>query len=400
MSWRMVQYFIAEWREQQQQSRPDYCCPSTTPGGGFRPPLDDFILPDLGKPITPQFYGTHFDQHLELLTGKRPPNEYRVKPEVLDLGIEQAKVELGGNGIEIAEMIDIDDLGAVEKIRDATIGIKGSDLVLDDGAVSPGDKVALIIKDGVAIDYVKVETGAGKFLFEQSTRGNIGTDSDVISGGAHALTELEATLTTSTQAAREANADLEAQINAHREATTGLNVEFESLRGGRDELDRELGNLTRAVDTARAELAQLNDTQVRLRTETSNEISNAEREIGRLRTQHTELSAELDTVRTQVTEARSELNRLTEEQSNLLAEARRERDSMITSIRRETPVSAVVADENLVTVLARQGITNLAGLAALPDEQLQEVAAQARVNLNTARRFKREAVTHIAGTGG
>ena len=44
------------------------------------------------------------------------------------------------------------------------------DRLTDKNAVRPGDKVVLIVQDGVARDYVPVERGSGKYLFETEKR--------------------------------------------------------------------------------------------------------------------------------------------------------------------------------------------------------------------------------------
>lgn len=343
MSWRMVQYYSAEIREQWGESLTGFCCPPEEDGAVVGPkPGSDFSLGAIDSQLTPKFFGEQADKSLRILTGRNPPSDYLVRPDIDDLGIEQAKTALSGNGVEVTQTIDVDDADAIGKIREASAGIKARDLVLDDGSLAPGDKVALIVKDGVAIDYVKLETGGGKYIF----------DKPVVKGG---------TLSTDLGKGAELSvADLEARVKASEQAAKNA--------------DAELGGI---LATHGKELAR--------------QSAEAEAELAALQVSRSQLSNELSVMRTEIDAARVELDTINEQQKRVLVEAQKERDAVITSIRRETPVTAVVEDERFASELARRGVTNLSGLAQMSDADLKTAASNAGVNLNTARKFKRQA---------
>ena len=83
------------------------------------------------------------------------------------------------------------------------------------------------------------------------------------------------------------------------------------------------------------------------------------------------------------------------EQAALLAETKTERDSLVLSVRREAPVTAVVKDEAMAKALNEAGVVNVEALAAMDDRELTLAARSAGVNLNTARKFQRDAQTMI-----
>lgn len=347
MSWQMVQYYFAEIREVMDARVEAFCCPpeedddivGPKPGGGFN-------LGDLDAQLTPEFFGVQAEKSVRILTGRNPPSDYEVKPRIDNLGVEQAKTALSGNGVVVAETIDVNDADAIRKIREASAGVEARDLVLDDGAVKPGDKVALIVQDGVAIDYVKLETGGGKFLFEKSAAIDSGLSPGLGTKADRSVTDLEARIKATEDAARAADADLGAMLETRR-------------------------------------------------TEIANETEEASRELETIRANRDALNAELVTINKEIVAARGELTKINEEQKVAFAEVQKEHEAVITSIRREIPVTAVVDNDKLVSALARGGVTNIAELAALPDAELKEAATKAGVTLTSARSMKSAAQSKL-----
>ncbi|WP_111431105.1 DUF6519 domain-containing protein [Rhodobacteraceae bacterium DSL-40] len=340
MSWRMVQYYTAELRDGLAATVKTYCCPPPEkPQGGIRPDLkipDTFVARALKPDFGPNMLLDGAAQSLAILTGFTPPSDYKVSPDIGDLGIDAAKTALEGNGIEVAKTINAADAEAITKLREARVGVAPEDLVLDDGGVSPGDRVALIVQDGVAVDYIKLDTGGGKYLFERAAPAG----------------EITAP-------------DFDARAEAAMEA-----------------FDGRLADRTAEAKAAEAELAEA----IARRRE---EISATENDLVRIR-------AERDAVVREISAARDTLATISEQQKAALAAAAKERDAVVTSMRRETPVAAVLGGEaEFGAALTGGGIVTLGALADLPDAELQRVARDAGLNLTVARRLKRAAETTI-----
>lgn len=194
-------------------------------------------------------------------------------------------------------------------------------------------------------------------------------------------------------------ADLEARVKATEDSVTKTDAEFQALLAAQDrerakqtaEAEKDLAELRAARSQLGAELTVLRKDIEQAQTDLGR--LNAEREAGavELEASRAELDGTLANVRREIEVAQADLARISEQQKTVVAEAQKERDAVVTSIRRETPVAAVVEDQRFSAELARRGVTNLAGLAEMPDEQLKEAASSAGVNLNTARKLKRDA---------
>ena len=376
MSWRMVEYYFSEIRDRFNTSLTEFCCPPEEDDDLVRPkPGKDLNLGALDSQLTPKFFGDQAEKSLRIVTGRNPPSDYAVKPNIDDLGIEQAGKALAGNGVEVVQTIDVDDAQAIEKIREASAGVNARDLVLDDGAVAPGDKVALIVKDGVAIDYVKLETGAGKFLFDKPDVKAGTFSTDVLKDAEVSTAALEARIKAADDAAAAADAEHAAKLEARRKATEEAEKVADAEHA--DKLAARRQELARQTLDAEKELAA------------------AQADLAALEASRTALTNDLSTVRKDIDAARVELNKLNDDQKVVLAEAQKERDVVVATIRRETPVTAVVEDERFANALASQGVTNLGSLASMPDAELRVAASAAGVNLNTARKLKRDADARI-----
>jgi predicted flap endonuclease-1-like 5' DNA nuclease len=106
----------------------------------------------------------------------------------------------------------------------------------------------------------------------------------------------------------------------------------------------------------------------------------------------TEIKSERASILAEVNSAKAELSAAAENQKRTLRELTAERDRVVLSLRRETPVTAVTgAQERFTKVLAERGVTNLARLSKMTDPQLKAAATAAGLHLNTAKRFRREA---------
>ena len=451
MSWRMVTYFTQEIWQQYSQRIADYCCPPPPkPEDIFTKVPNEYDF-DIRTDLTVEKIGLKVDEGLRIVTGRKSPSDYRVKPSVDDLGIDQAKVELKGNGIEVVNTIDIGDEEAVTKIREASIGIEGQDLVLDGGEIGPGDKVALVVQDGVAIDYVKVETGAGKFLYRTDATANLATpntnlaEAEIKAAELAAKIEAAKTATDATEndlsnlknerdtvaaevndlsasiteirnertAAEAKAAELEARINTAKAETASTESELANLKTERDTLTQEVNSLSASITEIRSSRAEAAANAAELEAlvnAAKTETANTETELTSLKAERDSLAAEVNSlggslaeikaertaVLNEINAAKTELTQLTENQKELLAATKKERNAMVATIRKETPITAVARGESrLTSVLAGRGITNLAELAELPDSELRELAAEANTSLTVAKRIQKDAENRI-----
>jgi len=423
MSWHWLQYFVSPIRRGIGLGIAGRCCPEEEPpepGGGIQigpniriPRID---LPLMFDPFIDPLWDPpkmilDFERTLGRVGGWEPPSDFRVQPDITNLGIDLAKVALDGNGIRVGKTIEVDDPEAIAKLRKASVGADPDDLVVDRGGLKPGDEVALIVRDGVAIDYVKLDTGGGKYLFERgevADGGALGTDlgrkaEEVLEGFDAGLAERETALdklrdelTEAFDKRREEAAAAEAELAAGLEAKREELGKFESDFTDRLKLRREeiaaaeetLAKLAENRATIVSELGAAGNDIVRLREEreaVTKDIAAANAELVKVRTEREELIGA-------ITASRGELEKVTRVHRETMLELASERDKMIAALRKETPVTAVTAGETRFnTVLANSGVLTISGLAGLNDKRLKALASEAGLNLNTARRLKREA---------
>ncbi|MEM7505606.1 MAG: DUF6519 domain-containing protein [Pseudomonadota bacterium] len=402
MSWRMMQYFITEMRANFSRRLAEACCrPPRQPGG----PLTHLDLP-LAQAIPPEaaaqpnFFFDRAERSFDILTGNQPANEYQVKPDVGNLATDQAELVLKGNGIEVAEAIELSDTEAVAKLREKSVGIEAQDLLFDQGKLKPGDRVALITQDGVAVDYIKLEEGPGKFIFEAreiATPGTGGTfdpgatrprdgvevifDQERLTEAENATRALEERITLVREEARTAENDLLAatrQRTALADEIAASSRTLDDLESRRIDLERQVTAASRELETARTERLEL------------------AREVDVTATRLEDMRAERQTLATDMEAARGELRTLTAEQERVLASSKTERDELVRSMRRNAPVSAVVKNNDALTKsLAERGITTQGAFAELPDAELRRIATESRTNVRTVTSLRNAADKQI-----
>jgi hypothetical protein len=390
LSWRFVDYYTAEMRELLQGRLAQNCCPPDKEGGETVidfPELDRekiFVAQPWDRPFDKEVLAGEIEKTARILTGRRPPGDYAVKPAVTDVGVERATLDLTGHGVEVAETIDVADSAAIKKLRDASVGVDAADMLLGDDALKPGDRVALITRAGVAVDWVKLEAGDGKNVFAR-----VGAEP-----GTSAVGGLEISDEIKIKAEEAAN-DLETRVKAAADAaaaaTTALDASFDRRSALTAEVASSEASLTALEDRREALNRNITDAETSLGTVRA-ERDILSGEVNALSTTLGEIKAERTNVLRATEEAREATRRIAEEQAEILAGAKKERDAVITSIRRETPVTAVARDNpRLATALASHGITNVSSLAEATDEDLSIVAREADIPLADARRIKVEA---------
>jgi hypothetical protein len=378
ITWRTVQYFISEMRDDIARDLETYCChqkPKKT-----RP---DYKIPDilldkmLKADFDPQMYAMSMTRGVSIIAGAEPPTKYSVRPKVNELGIEEAKTILAGDGVDVVDTIRAGDRDAVAKLRERS-SIDADDLVRENRSVSPGDKVALIVENGVAVDYVKVESGGGKNLFDRPSGAVAVPDVDFEGKADAALAGFEEKIAAKVAELDSAGTDFDTALTRRKEEVAAAGADLARIGETRAGVAAEIESLRNDITRLRAE-----------RETIARDIGSAAAELDRVRTVHDDVNREVAVVK-------GELASIVELQRTTLADAAREREKLVESIRRETPVSAVTGTEgNFGNALVNRGVTNVGGLAGLSDTDLEAVARESGLNVSTARRLRREADARI-----
>lgn len=346
MTWRSLQYFIGKGRDNIARMFGRLCCvPEKESEGGIV-----FEKPDLHYEYDPGRY-RKFDavefvedyRMIEVFTGKQPKliTDYETTIPVNDLSEADAIKTLKGNGIEIAETIDVDDSRAFEIIEEKSIGVSTTDQLISAGSVKPGDKVGLLVQDGVARGYILLEKGSGKLPFSTKTAAFSRED---------ALKAKE---------------------------------------------------LITATNTAKGELTDL----ISLREKLSVDVSKLKTDVETLGAAREKSVAAVKEVETQLTElakTRIEITREIEAVNKELASAEENRKTIMVAVREGQPVTVVTGnnDTELITKLAGAGITTVADISKLTTTEIKKLERAGIIEAAAATALKRKAKTFLARSRG
>jgi hypothetical protein len=322
MTWRALQYFIGDMRANVAQALKRICC-GTDRDTGTGPVRD----PSRFTKFNLAMFAEDFKlANVFLDRPDRLPSDFRTNVAVGNLGAEQARTVLRGTGIEVAETVDINDAKAFEIIQSKLAGVTAADALYSAGEVSPGDKVALLVQDGVARGYVLLERGSGKLPFERAAVAGIVTDAD------KALADK---LTRDVAAARD---DI-AVLSQTREALVS------SIGSLRDEI---------------AALASERDT-------TASSLADVRGELDVLVRMRETLAGQLESARTE------------------LQSAEEGRKTLLESLRNAQPVNVVLGNNaDLIAKLAGEGITtvnDIARMSATVIRRLERAGIQTEAQL-------------------
>ncbi|HWL79631.1 MAG TPA: hypothetical protein VNR89_01640 [Roseomonas sp.] len=192
-----------------------------------------------------------------------------VRPNVADLAPNVARGVLAGNGLDITTEIDLGDPAAFDKLRTATSGIDPAARLSSGAVAKPGDKVALLVQDGVARDYVILQRGTGKYLFPTAP------------AAAPDLTELN-TRIEAAQAIKDALGGEVAEVGRVRD---GLSADVERLRQEITALTTARTEAVAAVEQTKADIAQVNAQQAAA----VEKVAGVRQELAALETQRVKL---------------------------------------------------------------------------------------------------------------
>lgn len=378
LSWRTVQYFIAETRAQIAGDLEDYCChPKTGSRPGMKIP--DYLFKTMLRPdFTPQVLTDNLNRSLSILAGDSVPTEYRIRPDISQLGIDAATGALAGNGVDVVDTIPAGDDDAVAKLR-AVSSIDPGQLGPGDRSVSPGDKVALIVENGIAVDYVKVAAGSGKDLFEPSS-GGASADVDFKAKADAALASFGTDLAAKVADLQTTEADLTGALDQRRDEIVAATKDLATLGETRAGIAAQIEGLSSDLTRLQGQREQL-----------MLDVNSASGALDQVKTVH-------DNVTQQIAAARAELAEIVAFQAKTLDDAKAQRDAVVKSIRSEIPVNSVVGTEtDFANVLVSKGVTNVGGLAGMSDGDLASAAKAAGVTLATAKTIKGAAISKLTG---
>jgi predicted flap endonuclease-1-like 5' DNA nuclease len=258
------------------------------------------------------------------------PSDFTTKVAVNSLGAEQARTVLRGTGIEVAETVDINDAKAFDIIQSKLAGVNATDILYSAGEVRPGDKVALLVQDGIARGYVLLERGTGKLPFDRATLAGVVTDADKT--GADKLVR---------------------DVAVARDDIAVLSKTREALVTGIGGLREEIAALAKERDV------------------TVNSLADA-------RGQLDALARTRETLAEQIESARKDLQ-----------SAEESRRTMTQSLRNAQPVNVVVGNKpDVIAKLAGEGITTLGDIAQMTPaviKRLERAGIQTEAELTEAR---------------
>lgn len=346
MTWRSLQYFIGDFRDMVAERLSRICC-------GPEKKEEE----EQGEDKTDVFYDPDLYNRLELLELMEkfevmppslgwppqppdPPLGSGIKVDVNGFSEAEAKKTLLGNGIDIAESIDINDENAFQIIESKSVGVSVTERLISAGAVRPGDKVGLLLQDGEARGYVLLERGSGKLPFPtEEAKPSVGIS----------------------EADQKKAAEFIESTNAAKSELTDLVVK-------RVTLSEDVVNLKSEVDTLTAEQEAM-----------AAAVKEAEALLAQLADQRAAITSEINTVNEE------------------LAAAEQSRKDIVTAVRESQPVTVVLGtkDPELVARLAGEGITNLADISGLTDDRIKTLARSDFFTEAQGREFQQAAKTFI-----
>jgi hypothetical protein len=308
------------------------------PGNSFVPwkPIDEIEL----IPNKPRWPGGPWGPPPGLTNPPGPgPIIWSDNPDIVDLGEGPAIQVMQGHGVDVTEIIDLDEGDALATLAQKG-GVNSRQRMASGGAVNPGDKVALLMQDGVSRGYVVLERGDGRYLF--ATSGDKVKPQFDMSGVEGALSEAET-------------------------AKSAIVTDLTNLEGRRDSLAGEVEGLKAQVDGMRkaqeevsAKVVAAAESKTRLDREIA--VLAAERE--RLAGGVVELQALFKEVKGEGDRMLAEFEKVRDQFQDLAVE----RDKLAISVTSAQPVLTLLGSQPaLVETLNAEGVGTLGEFNAMPE---------------------------------
>lgn len=336
MTWRSLQYFIGDSRDKVASVLGRICCGRDDDDGGDIKPEIKYDPGKYSKIVVADLIDDY--QLKDAFVGRPPksPTDYKQKIIVNNLSEADAKRTLIGNGIEIAETIDVDDDRAFKIVEEKSIGVSAADQLISAGNVRPGDKVGLLLQNGVARGYILLEKGSGKLPFP--TKLALVTKKD----------ELKAK-------------ELITMTKTARSELTGLEKRRETLSADVTRLKTDVDVLNTAKEKSAAE------------------VKAVEGQLAALAKTRTAITKEIEVVNKE------------------LASADENRKAILVAVREGQPVTVVtgVKDPAMIARLADVGVITVKDFANLTPQQIRKFSIAGIFKAAEANRIKNNAITFI-----
>lgn len=339
MTWRSLQYFIGETRGKLAEKLSTICCVQEDPIV-TKPP----VIYDPGKYV--DFRALEFLNEYRIFEEDlgRPPGpviDPLIRFSADDLSLEEATKVVVGNGFELGGTIDIDDERAFELIESMSVGITPTDRLASGGNLRRGDKVALLVQDGIVRGHVLLERGSGKLPFA----------TEVVEPGFAISPEEELKASNLIAATEIAKEDL-VELASLREA---LSADVIALTENVAALGQEREEIAAAITIAEGQLGDLAETQAAM------------------------------------TEAIEVVN-------VAVAAAEESRKTIVAAVRAAQPITVVTGTENveLIAKFAAVGVFTMADLSKMSEATITDLKVTNDVNKNVSRRLRARAAGFLA----
>ncbi len=334
----------------------------------------------------------------------------RVESKYIDLdnmNLEAAEIALTGNGVDVTEIIDLDDPESVDQLGALILTGSLDERLREKEKLRPGDKAVLIAKDGQAAGYLLQERGLGKYTYKPSSEKTAPREKTLSAGftevelAADALEKRMAALGGTADSADGRIATLNKSLAALsediggsesilKEAQLAAQASVDAVKEEIDALDDTLIEREAKVEEFRAKVSSVSASttgQLDVVTERMTTLENRAGALGDKATEQiTSADKELARLTGAIAAANVTLNQMNKEIGNL----QKERDGLLTNIRRERPIEALGGSfAETAQVYNRQKIFTVGDLADADDTQLRQLNAIG--NLNVMRARKKEA---------
>lgn len=359
LSWRRVDDLLRPLRRRAAGVLGEFCCPAPPRDGavGIEPNFTARTPYPMQARLRQGFTAEKaIDDGLlrELqfaVLGQQPePTAFKVTPAVGGLTPDRASAHLAGNGIAVVETIEVGRSDIVQRVGQLSEGIDAVGRLFDDGALQPGDRVALLTSNGVVRDVVKVETGRRVGLFERDV--TIAVDRPDI---ARPDAGTPGTDTPGTGTSTPGG------------FASGALTEAAAIR---DQLESALGRARDAVESVTLAETTLDRTTA--------ETAALREEIRMLTAQRVALTADIAAAQDEIATARTALADIGRERAateatlavtrRLMGETEADMTRMLQTMRTAQPVAAIrEIDDALAGRLAGAGVLTVGDLAAIGD---------------------------------
>lgn len=258
-----------------------------------------------------------------------------VKPDVSRLPPATANEVLVGNGFDVSEtVIDLDDVGdplaAIAELGGKTGEVLGKRLP------EPGDKVAMMTRDGKVVDFVVLAKGSGKLPYE--------TDAQTAARVEKVISKLDLK-------GREGGTGA-VRTGPTAAELTAVEKRLDDLQARKSETEADVARLTQDRDKLAAELGTL--------------------EAGLRKSQ-----ADLD----QIESRRGESERTIAAARTEMEEMRKAQDELLVTMRSEQPVDVLLANNpTAAKALRDRGILTVADIQKQPTTNLTTILRRAGIN--------------------